>query len=142
MNAKDGIRQAGGFLARFPAHGISLTYSLFKKYTRFVQRRRMLSPLEGKRVFDGGLRRVSFLVLLIGLVVFLGLSFHSHGDGRDHSGDCSVCAALPHSNVLPAVAITLAFCLVVLFSITYFIQSLQKSAEIYQQGSRAPPLFV
>jgi hypothetical protein len=89
-----------------------------------------------------GKRKITWAIMLFCLLAFLGISFHNHTDDRDHSDDCSLCAALLHSNALPAVEIALTFCLIVLFSITSFIQSLQSSPEIYLQGSRAPPFFV
>lgn len=102
----------------------------------------MLSPLEGKRFFDDGLRRISFLVLLIGLAVFLGLSFHGHGDAEDHSGDCSVCAAVINSHALPAIVIALTFCFLVIVSSFRVVCVHPKSATIRRQDSRAPPFSV
>lgn len=102
----------------------------------------MASAPAVKRLFDGGLRKVSFLALMVCLALFLGYSFHSHGDGDDHSDDCSVCAAVINSHALPAIVIALTFCfLVIIFSCRYICQ-LPKSAETYRQGSRAPPFFV
>jgi hypothetical protein len=95
----------------------------------------MFSMFEGKR-------KITCIIMLFCLLAFLGISFHGHSDGETHSDDCSLCAALLHSSALPAVAIALTFCFIVLFSITSFIQSLQSSPEIYRQGSRAPPFFV
>ena len=96
----------------------------------------------GKRLFDGGLRKVPLLALLVCLTIFLGYSFHSHSDGDDHSDDCSICAAFINSHAIPAVVTVLIFCFFVIIVSFRFVPPLPESAETHRQGSRAPPLFV